>query len=196
MSFRCLSQISIDRDISKTSQKHLKRDVFFETSLRRLKYISKMMSFLRNLYDISNTSQKRCLCWDLFKTSQIHLKKMFFCDLFKGFQTYLKKNIYSVTFLIRLKIYLKSICDYLKTSRKNGFVLIKQMCGRWKHSKNETLFSGNNAYPIISLSWVLVGRCLHVVYLSSIAYKSFGSFAISIIVKCVLFTASSDFSEL
>ena len=43
MSLRCLKQISIERDISKTSQKHLKRDVFFKTSLRRLKYISKKM---------------------------------------------------------------------------------------------------------------------------------------------------------
>ena len=145
------------------SQIHLRKDAFVETSLRRLKYIS-----------------KRC----------------FFVTSLKGLKHISKKNIYSVTFLIRLKIYLKSICDYLKTSRKNGFVLIKQMCGRWKHSKNETLFSGSNAYPIISLSWVLVGRCLHVVYLSSIAYKSFGSFAVPIIVKCVLFTASSDFSEL
>ena len=49
MSLRCLKQISIERDISKTSQKHLKRDVFFETSLRLLKYISRKMSFLRRL---------------------------------------------------------------------------------------------------------------------------------------------------
>ena len=33
----------------RTSQKHLKRDVFFVTSLRRLKYISKKMSFLWRL---------------------------------------------------------------------------------------------------------------------------------------------------
>ena len=46
MSLRDLSQISIERDISETSQKNLKRDVFFVTSLRRLKYISKKMSFL------------------------------------------------------------------------------------------------------------------------------------------------------
>ena len=45
MSLRDLNQISIERDISETSQKHLKRD-FFETSLRRLKYISKRLSFL------------------------------------------------------------------------------------------------------------------------------------------------------
>ena len=46
MSLRDLNQISIERDISETSQKHLKRDVFFVTSLRGLKYISKNMSFL------------------------------------------------------------------------------------------------------------------------------------------------------
>ena len=49
MSLRCLKQISIERDILKTSQKYLKRDVFFETSLRLLKYISRKMSFLRRL---------------------------------------------------------------------------------------------------------------------------------------------------
>ena len=37
MSLRCLSQICIERDISETSQEHLKRGVFFVTSLRHLK---------------------------------------------------------------------------------------------------------------------------------------------------------------
>ena len=46
MSARDLNQISIERDISETSQKHLKRDVFFVTSLKRLQYISKKMSFV------------------------------------------------------------------------------------------------------------------------------------------------------
>ena len=32
MSLRCVKQISIERDVSKTSQNHLKKDVFFETS--------------------------------------------------------------------------------------------------------------------------------------------------------------------
>ena len=41
MPLRDLNQISIGRDISETSQKHLKRDDFFVTCLRRLKYISK-----------------------------------------------------------------------------------------------------------------------------------------------------------
>ena len=46
MSLRDLNQISIERDMSETSQKHLKRDDFFEMSLRCLKYIPKKMSFL------------------------------------------------------------------------------------------------------------------------------------------------------
>ena len=45
MSLRDLNQVSIGRDISETSQKHLKSDAFFVTSLRRLKNISKKMSF-------------------------------------------------------------------------------------------------------------------------------------------------------
>ena len=57
-------------DVFKTSQKHLKKDAFSVTSLRRLDYISKKMSFsvtsLRRLKNISrkyfwffkNTSQK------------------------------------------------------------------------------------------------------------------------------------------
>ena len=64
MSLRDLKQISIDRDISETSQTHLKRDDFFVTSLRRLKNISKKMSFLYSkkmpflwrLCDVSKTS--------------------------------------------------------------------------------------------------------------------------------------------
>ena len=53
-------------DVCKTSQKHLKKDVFCVTSLRRLKHISKKMSFPWLLKNISrkyfwcfkNTSQK------------------------------------------------------------------------------------------------------------------------------------------
>ena len=77
MYLRDLNQIFIDRDISQTSQKHLKRDVSFVTSLRRLKCISKKMFFcvtsLRRLKNIS----KKMLC-DVFKTSQAYLKKMSF----------------------------------------------------------------------------------------------------------------------
>ena len=56
MSLRDLSKISIEKDISKTSQKHLKSDDFSVTSLRHLKYIS-----------------KKCLLWNIFKTSEIHI---------------------------------------------------------------------------------------------------------------------------
>ena len=72
MSLRCLKQISIERhlpeasqkrrlfcDVFKTSQIHLKKDVLFVTSLRRLKYISKKLFFLG----------------DAFKASQTYLKK-------------------------------------------------------------------------------------------------------------------------
>ena len=43
-------------DVFKTSQIHLKKDVFFVTSLRRLKNISKKMSFPWRLWDVSKTS--------------------------------------------------------------------------------------------------------------------------------------------
>ena len=58
MSLRDLNQISNERDISETSQKHLKRDDFFVTCLRRLKNIS-----------------KNKLVWDVFKTSWTYIKK-------------------------------------------------------------------------------------------------------------------------
>ena len=84
VSLRCLKQISIETDISKTSQKHLKKDVFFATSVRRLKYISKKMSFLWPPYHVSNTSHKFFFSGDVFKASQ----------------TYLKKDVYYLTSLI------------------------------------------------------------------------------------------------
>ena len=87
MSLTCLNQISIERDISKTSQKHLQRDVFFVKILRHLKYISKKMVFfvmsLRRLKYIS--------------------KKVSFCDVFKLSQIYLKKDVFFVMSLRRLK---------------------------------------------------------------------------------------------
>ena len=87
MFLRDLNQIFIERDISEASYKHLKRYDFFVTSLRRLKYISKKMYFLWHLYNVSKTSQKRCLLYDIFKTSR----------------AYLIKDVFSVTFLRRLK---------------------------------------------------------------------------------------------
>ena len=41
--------ISIERDISETSQIHLKKDVFFVKPLGRFKNISKKMSFVQRL---------------------------------------------------------------------------------------------------------------------------------------------------
>ena len=64
-------------DFVKTSQIHLKKDVFFEKSLRRLKYISKMISFfeksLRRLKHIWN----RCLFLDVSDMSQKYILKVF-----------------------------------------------------------------------------------------------------------------------
>ena len=71
MSLRDLSQISIERYISETSQKHLKRDVFFVTSLRRLKYISKKMSFPWRLWDVSKTLSQVFLVFQKYVTKTI-----------------------------------------------------------------------------------------------------------------------------
>ena len=62
---RCLWEISI-------------RSLLREIPQRPLTNISKEMSFLWRLYDVSNTSQKRCFFCDVFKTSQKHLEKDFF----------------------------------------------------------------------------------------------------------------------
>ena len=61
MSLRCHKQIIIERD---TSQKHLKRDVFFVMSLRPLKYILKISLFFQkylfeSIWLFKNISQKR-----------------------------------------------------------------------------------------------------------------------------------------
>ena len=48
-------------DVFKTSQKHLKKHVFCATSLRCLEHISKKMSFLWCLWDVSKTSLA-CIC--------------------------------------------------------------------------------------------------------------------------------------
>ena len=86
MSLRCLNQISNKTDISKTSQKHLKRRLFcdlFKTSQIHLKKDEFFVISLRRIKYIT--------------------KKMFSCDVFKASQTCLKKDVYSVTSLIRLK---------------------------------------------------------------------------------------------
>ena len=64
------------------------------------------------------------------------------------------------------KIYLESICGYSKISHKNGFVLIKWNVVFWRQC--------------IACH---VGSSLYVVYLSSMAYKSFGSFGMSTILR-------------
>ena len=91
MSLRDLNQISIERDISETSQRHLKKDVFFVTSLRRLKNISKKMSFAWRLSDVSDISQKRCLFRDVSETSQKHLSQVFLV-----FQKYVTRKWFRV----------------------------------------------------------------------------------------------------
>ena len=64
-------------DVFKTSQIHLKKHVFFLTFLRRLKNISKKMSFAWLLCDVSSISRKGCLYPDVTKTSQKHLSQVF-----------------------------------------------------------------------------------------------------------------------
>ena len=98
MSLRDLNQISIERDISETSQRHLKKDIFFVTSLRRLKNISKKMSFAWRLSDVSDISQKRCLFRDVSETSLEHLSQVFLV-----FQKYVAKmNPYDFRRLITI----------------------------------------------------------------------------------------------
>ena len=77
MSLRDLNHMSIEKDMSETSQKHLKRDDFFVTSLRRLEHISKKCLF-RDVYE---TSQK-CLS-QVFVIFQKYPTKIFLCD-FRG----------------------------------------------------------------------------------------------------------------
>ena len=80
----------------------------------------------RHLKNLSQTSQKRRIFCDVFKTSQIHLKKdVFFVTSLRRLK-YISKKMFILWLLWYVsKIYLESICDYLKISHKNGFVLIK-----------------------------------------------------------------------
>ena len=63
-----------------------------ETSQRHLRDISKKTSFLRRLWDISNTSQKIRLSCDIFEMSQMHLKKDVFCETFLRRLAYISKK--------------------------------------------------------------------------------------------------------
>ena len=81
-------------DVFKTSQIHLKNDIFFVTSLTRLKCISKKMFFSVRCLE---HSQKRYLFWDfsdasqkyllkVFATVQIYPTKMVLCDIHRIFE--------------------------------------------------------------------------------------------------------------
>ena len=74
--FRDVSETSQKRwlfyDVFKTSQIHLKKDVFFVTSLRRLKNISKMMSFVWRHF-----SKKMSFPWRLWDVSKTSLASIF-----------------------------------------------------------------------------------------------------------------------
>ena len=124
MSLICLKKISIERDISKTSEKHLKRDNFFERSLRRLSS------------DVSDMSEKY-IPWKYLWLFNNITQKWFRAD---------KIDVWALKTLKEMK------CCFLGAMHSHYLIC---------H----------------------VGSCLHVVYFSSMAYKSFGSFGMSRIVK-------------
>ena len=68
-------------DVFKTSQKYLKKDVFFVKSLRRLEHISKKVSLTWRLWDVSKISLA-----SIFGFSKIRHIKMISCD-FRRFIT-------------------------------------------------------------------------------------------------------------
>ena len=105
MSLRDLNQITIGRNISKTSQKHLLRDVFFVTSLWCVKKISKEMSFLWRLQDVS--------IWE---------KYVFHVASLKCFKHISRKMSIVWRLWYISKISLESICDCSKIFHENGFV--------------------------------------------------------------------------
>ena len=78
MSLRDVNQISIERDISETSQKHLKRDVFFVTSQIHFKKDVFFVTSLGRLEHISETSQKHLS--QVFLFFQKYVTKMISCD--------------------------------------------------------------------------------------------------------------------
>ena len=92
-----------------------------ETSQIPPRNISKEMTFLRRLQDLSNTSPKRCLFCDAFKTSQKHLKKDLLCVTSLRRLEHISKN---TSFLWRLwdKTSLASICHFSKIPHRNEFI--------------------------------------------------------------------------
>ena len=130
MSLGDLKQMSIARDISETSQKYLKRHDIFVMSLRRLKYISKKMSFLWRFYNVF-IFQKGCLSRDVSETSQKHLFQVFVI-----FQKY-PKNMVSCDFWRVIKISDKIDVQPLETLKKwNIFwehcIAINQVSNRYQ----------------------------------------------------------------
>ena len=53
------------RDVFETSQRRHGKDIFFEICSRRLKDVTQKTSFLRCIWDVLKTSQKRHLFWDV-----------------------------------------------------------------------------------------------------------------------------------
>ena len=86
-------------DVFKTSQKHLKKDVFCVTSLRRLEHISKKSLFR----DVSETSQK-------------HLSQVFLV-----FQKYVTPKWFRVISVGSLQYLIKWMWDCQKHSRNETF---------------------------------------------------------------------------
>ena len=118
MSLSCLKQISTERDISKISQKHLKKDVFFEASLRHLNYISKKM-FSGDVFMASQTYLKKDVS---SVTSLIWLKNIFwkYWWLFKNIiQKWFRGDKIDVWALKTLK----------KSNGSNAQPLISLSCG-------------------------------------------------------------------
>ena len=108
---------NISKEMTVMTKDDKRGDVFYVTSLRRLEHIS-----------------KRCLFREVSETSQKHLKRddrddkrwqkrwCFLCDVFKTSRTYLKKMSIPWRLWDVSKIYLTSICDFLKIPHENGFV--------------------------------------------------------------------------
>ena len=109
---RCLWEISIRsplREIFQRPLRNISKDVFFVMSLRRLKYISKNISFSWRLWDVSKSSLKRRRLCDAFKTSRTYLSKR--C-LFREVSETSQKHL-SQVFLVFQKYVTKMIsCNF------------------------------------------------------------------------------------
>ena len=101
---RCLWDASIRSPLAEISQRPLRnisKDIFFERSLRRLKYISKKMSFC-----------------DVFKESQ-KFSKRWFCDVLDTSQKYILKVFVTIQkYPTKMVLYWYYTCMDLKNSQK------------------------------------------------------------------------------